>query len=179
MSDPYLGEVQIFGFSFAPRNWAFAAGQSVPLRQYSALYALYGTVFGGDGVTTFALPNLASRQACGQGQSPGNSRRQIGQTFGTPAVALTSAEMPFHNHGLNEYEPSDPTALTAVPTITSAIGIVGNGNFQAFAAVGAGATVMNPNAIGMSGNGTPHENRQPYLGLNYSVALTGVFPSFN
>jgi len=178
MSDPFVGEVQIFGFSFAPRDWALANGAIVPLRQYTTLYSLYGTQFGGDGVTTFALPNLASRQACGAGQSPGNSRRQIGQPFGTSSVSLSAAETPMHNHALTEYEPNDASTLTAVPTPSSAIGIVGASAFNAYAPLGAGAT-MNPNAIGLSGNGTPHENRQPFLGLIYAVAISGIYPSFD
>ena len=165
MSEPFIGEVQIFGFPFAPYGWALAAGQLVPIRQQSALFSLYGIQFGGDGVNTFGLPNLASRQACGAGQSPGNSRRPMGQAFGAPTVS--------------EFEPSDPSVLTATPTPASAIGIVGNSGFNAFAAVGASGTMMNPNAIGLSGSGAPHENLQPYLGLTYAVALTGNYPYFD
>ena len=179
MSDPFLGEVQIFGFSFAPRNWALAAGQTLPIRQYTALFALYGTTFGGDGVNTFALPNLASRQACGAGQSPGNSRRQIGESFGTMAVSLSAAETPMHSHVLSDFEPSDPSTLTAAPTAGSAMGIVAAPSFDVFAVAGSQTTIMSPSAIGLSGNGSPHINQQPYLGLIYAVAMSGIFPSFD
>ena len=178
MTQPFIGEVQILGFSFAPSGWALAAGQLVAIRQATSLYSLYGTQFGGDGTTTFALPNLASRLACGNGQSPGNSRRQIGQTFGSATVALTATETPMHNHVLSEYNADDISTLIAVPTAASAIGFVADASFSVYAPVGSGATTMNPSAIGISGNGSPHENCQPYLGLTYAVALTGNYPTF-
>ncbi len=176
MTEPFLGEVQIFGFNFAPVNWALAAGQVVPIRQYSGLYSLYGVTFGGDGVNTFSLPNLASRMACGAGQSPGNTRRTIGQSFGTSGVSLTAAEMPMHNHGFSDYQPEGAGKLAAVPTMTAAVGTTNGTNI--FAPLGQ-VTTLNANAIGISGGGAPHENRQPFLGLAYAVALNGVFPAFN
>lgn len=176
MSEPFVGEIQIFGFSFAPRNWAFAAGQLIPLRQSTALYALYGTIFGGDGTTTFGLPNLAGRQACGQGQGAGTQRRNIGDVFGSYNVSLNTSEMPMHNHTFVDYQP-DPDGLVAAPTAASGIGMVANGGFTAFAALGT-ATMMDPNAVGASGSGAAHANSQPFLGLNYSVALVGNYPYF-
>lgn len=176
MTEPFLGEVQIFGFNFAPVNWALAAGQVVPIRQYSGLYSLYGITFGGDGVNTFSLPNLASRMACGGGQSPGNTRRTIGQPFGSTGVSLTAAEMPMHNHVFADYQIGDASKQTGVPTMTSAVGSTNTSNI--FAPLGQ-VTTLNGNAIGISGGGAPHENRQPFLGLAYAVALSGVFPAFN
>jgi len=177
MSDPFIGEVQILGFSFAPKFWATASGQMIPIRQNTALYALYGMTFGGDGQTNFALPNLASRQACGAGQSPGNSPRDMGQTFGAAEVALMQNQMPAHNHGLSAFSTFDSAELVAMPTPAAAIGNT-SGEFRPFAPPGT-TVAMNANAIGMSGNGSPHENRQPFLGLTYAVALVGVFPTFN
>lgn len=178
MTEPFIGEVQILGFGFAPRGWALAAGQLIPLRQSVALYSLYGIQFGGDGTTTFGLPNLAARMACGAGQSPGNSNRTIGQIFGTSSVALTAAQMPPHTHAISDYQPGDTSQLSAGPTAGGAVGYAANQGFNAFAAPGA-ATTMDPNALGIAGNGDPHENRQPFLGLVYAVALVGAFPSFN
>lgn len=176
MTEPFVGEIQVFGFYFAPANWAFAAGQTIPLRQYTALYSLYGISFGGDGTTTFQLPNLAARQACGAGQGPATQRRSIGQTFGSFGVMLTSAEMPMHNHLFSDYQPSD--ALSTTPTANAAVGYAVAGNFSAFAAPGTTVT-LDPNAIGTAGNGAAHSNSQPYLGLNYSVALVGNYPQFS
>ena len=177
MSDPFIGEVQIYAFPFAPRNWAFAAGQLVPLRQSTALYALYGTIFGGDGSTTFGLPNLAGRQACGQGQGPGTQRRNLGDTFGEYSVALNTSELPMHNHTFLDYIPSLPADYTAAPTASSGIGSTYGGVFNVYGELGTPA-IMDPNAIGMSGSGAAHMNGQPFLGLNYSVAMAGAYPSF-
>ena len=179
MTEPFMGEVQIFGFSFAPRGWALAAGQLVPIRQASALYSLYGSAFGGDGVQTFGLPNLASRMVCGAGQSPGNSRRGIGDCFGTSAVGLNASEMPMHNHIINDYIPGDATTLVSVPTAAAAMGYAAKGAFNTFAAATGQLTAMNSNAIGLAGNGSPHENRQPFLGRTYAGALAGAYPLFN
>lgn len=176
MTEPFLGEIQVLGFAFAPLNWAFAAGQTVSLRQYTALFSLYGINFGGDGVNTFGLPNLAGRQGCNAGQGPGTQQRMLGEPFGSYQVALTSAEMPMHNHVFSDYVP--PVDQTAVPTASSAIGYAANDGFAAFATPGT-TVALNPNAIGATGNGAPHRNSQPYLGLNHSVALYGVFPQFN
>lgn len=178
MSDPFLGEVQIFGFPFAPINWALANGALIPLRQSTALFALLGANFGGNGTTTFGLPNLASRQACGAGQSPGNSMRSMGQTFGTPSVSLQIGEMPMHNHILNAYATEDGSQLVDTPTVQTAIGNSLDG-LSPYGAADSGSTTMNLNAIGVSGTGAAHENCQPFLGLTYAIALEGVFPAFN
>jgi len=176
MTEPFVGEIQIFGFYFAPANWAFAAGQTMPLRQFSTLYSLYGVSFGGDGSTTFQLPNLAARQGCGAGQGPATQRRSLGQSFGSFNVGLTSAEMPMHNHIFSDYQPGEP--LLPVPTASSAVGYAVTGNFNVFGQPGA-TVALDPNAVGVAGNGAPHPNSQPYLGLNYSVALIGNYPQFD
>lgn len=176
MTEPFVGEVQIFGFGFAPRNWSYANGALVSIRQSTALYALLGTQFGGDGVTTFGLPNLVTRATCGAGQSPGNSQRTIGQAFGTAAVSLASDQMPLHNHTLSDYQTDAVGGQIPVPAATSALAF--NENVPAFAAPGA-TTTMNPNAIGAAGAGAAHENRQPFLALNHCIALVGTYPYFD
>jgi microcystin-dependent protein len=175
MTEPFVGEIQVFGFSFAPLNWAFAAGQTLPIRQSTTLFSLYGTTFGGNGTVTFQLPNFAGRQACGAGQGPGITQRDIGEPFGNYAVSLSSAETPMHNHIFSDYQPTE--GLAATPDANSAIAYSAGGTFNAFAAPGTTVS-LNPNAIGVSGNGAPHQNSQPCLGLSYCVALAGVFPQF-
>ena len=175
MTEPFIGEIQIYGFSYAPANWALAAGQLMAIRQNTALFALIGTVYGGNGTITFQLPNLASMQACGTGQGPGLTDRVIGEQFGDYAVALTNDTMPAHNHGMNTYFNSP--APTVVPTSTSAIG--SNQNFKVYTPPGDTPTPMSPMMIQPTGGGQPHANVQPYLGVTMCIALQGIFPQFN
>lgn len=176
MTDPFIGEIQIFGFNYAPQNWAFCAGQIVPIQQNTALFSLIGTAYGGNGTTSFMLPNMAARQACSSGQGPGLSQRGVGDTFGSFDVTLTQAQMPAHNHNLIELTPPDPATLIPTPTTNSGYGYCANGATP-FGAGGT-ATTMSPSTIAPAGGGTPHANQQPFLALNYSIALYGSFPSF-
>jgi microcystin-dependent protein len=176
MTEPYTGEIQIFGFSFAPYQWAFASGQLVPLQQNTALFSLIGTTYGGNGQSTFQLPNLAARQACGSGQGPGLTDRDVGETFGSFQVTLTNDQIPGHNHIMTEYVPT--SAETVGPSPSSGIGVIESGNFTAFASVAGAAALMNPMMVQPAGSNIPHNNIQPCLGLNYSIALVGNFPSF-
>ncbi|MEG3163326.1 tail fiber protein [Sphingomonas sp. PB2P19] len=175
MTEPFIGEIQVFGFSFAPVNWALAGGQTLPLRQYTALFSLYGVNFGGNGTSTFQLPNIAGRQACSMGQGPGLQQRSIGEPFGAYGIGLTSAEIPMHNHIFSDYQPTE--SLSATPTANSAIAYAAGGTFNAFGVPGT-TVALNPNAVGTTGTGALHQNSQPYLGLSYCVALSGVFPQF-
>lgn len=174
MSDPFLGQVQIFGFNFAPKDWAFCAGQILPLSQNTALFSLLGTNFGGDGKTTFGLPDFQGSAACATGQGPGLSPRSIGEAFGSETVTLLPQEMPQHNHMFNVFRQSDASkrhstplpgdALSAPGTITPFVpGATVSGNFPM-------------QMLAPAGGGLPHENRQPYLTLNFCIALSGVFP---
>ena len=173
MSDPYLGQLQIFGFDFAPQNWASCNGQIMPISQFSALFSLLGVNFGGNGTTNFSLPNFQGAAACATGQGPGLSPRSVGETFGTENVTLTSGEMPAHNHPFNVYNQSDASkrhgtpvagdALSAPGTITPFITGTASGNFA-------------PQMILPAGGGQPHPNQQPYLAMNFCIALNGIFP---
>jgi microcystin-dependent protein len=175
MSDPFLGEVQIFGFDFAPRNWAPCSGAILPLRQNTALFALIGTYYGGDGRVTFQLPNLVNRVAIGQGAGPGLSPRVVGETAGESDYTLMLNEIPAHNHSMTAYTGGNNHVST--PTTTSGFGTTGRGGIYT-AANTAPDTLLAPLALMPTGSGLPHENRQPFLALNYCIALQGAFPSF-
>ncbi len=163
MTDPFIGEIQIFPFGFVPRGWAQCNGQLLPINQYQALFSLLGTMYGGDGRTTFALPDLRGRAPLGVG--PGYDQ---GQRAGEEAHTLYVAEMPAHGHGA--------TASSAAPSTASPAG-------AAWADTGASSYAASPNAqmasnaVTPAGGGQPHENRSPYLTLNFCIALAGVFPS--
>lgn len=176
MTEPYIGQIEIFGFNFAPYQWAFAAGQLIPIRQNTALFSLIGTIYGGDGQTTFALPNLASCQACGSGQGPGLTDRQLGELFGAFSVSLTTEEMPAHTHEMDIQIPNGDEV--AAPGNNAAMGTVYSGNFMMYAQP-ATAAPMSPMMLQPAGSSLPHNNTQPYLGVNYSIALAGNFPAFS
>ena len=165
MTEPFIGEIQVFPFGFAPRGWAQCNGQLLPINQNQALFSLLGTMYGGDGRTTFALPDLRGRVALGVG--PGYSQ---GQQAGEEAHTLSVSEMPAHTHGAN--------ASSAAPSTSNPAG-------AAWANAGASSYAASPNApmagnaVAPAGGGQPHENRSPYLTLNFCIALVGIFPSRN
>ena len=178
MTEPYIGEIQIFGFNFNPRNWAFCNGAALSIQQNTALFALLGTQYGGNGQTTFQLPNFAGRAGCEKGQGPGLTPRSLGETFGNNTVTLTSAQTPLHNHGINAFSQSEISKKSGSPSNGSALSSLGSVTAKPFI-----ATTLNtqfaPNMIQPSaGGGQPHQNQQPYLGLNFCIALQGTFPSF-
>ena len=171
MSEPFIGELRLFGFNFNPKGWATCAGQILSISQNTALFALLGTTYGGNGQTTFALPDLRGRVPISQGQGPGLSNYSIGQVGGTETVTLTSVNLPAHTH---QVRATTEDANSAQP---------GN-NLPA--AVGAGAygsqaadTTMSAAMIAPAGNNQPFNNVQPYLTLNWCIALEGIFPSRN
>ena len=170
MPTPYIGEVKLISFHYAPKGWAFCSGQLLSIAQNQALFALLGTTYGGDGRTTFALPNLQGRSIVGTGSGPGLTPYTIGQQFGAASVVLGVGEMPAHAHAL-----SVSSVLGTLPSPIGAHLAV------AAAAVGTpydvGSTGAMPNAIQPSPGGQGHENRQPFLVLNYVISLTGVFPA--
>ena len=172
MSLAFLGTIRLVGFNFAPVDWALCHGQLLPISQNTALFALVGTYFGGDGVQTFALPDLRGRVAISQGQGPGLSNYTQGQPGGVETVTVSSAQVPTHTHTLmaaaNVTAPNPGPGL-ALGTPAAAVRIYGAGSPTALAS----GSILPFGAAGA------HENRDPYLGLNYIIALAGIFPSQN
>ena len=179
MTQPFIGEIQIFGFNFNPRGWAFANGATLPISQNTALFSLIGTIYGGNGQTTFQLPNFAGRAGCEQGQGPGLSPRSLGQSFGVNTVTLTSTQIPQHNHGFVLYAQNDTTKRVSSPSPNNALSVSSDSAATAFLPSGSPNTTFSPNMLSPSqGGGFPHENQQPYLGINFCIALQGIYPSF-
>lgn len=172
MSDPFVAEIRIVGFNFAPTGWAFCNGQILPISQNTALFSLLGTTYGGDGRSTFALPNLQGAAAIGSGHGPGLSPRNLGEQGGSPTVALIESEMPSHTHTV---QPAGFPASAAVASEGASIARSGGGS--AYAPVDSNATLFAPQAAQIAGAGQPHNNMMPYLALNFIIALRGVFPS--
>jgi len=179
MTQPFVGEIQLFGFNFNPRGWAFCNGATLPISQNTALFSLLGTRYGGNGTTTFQLPNLAARATCQQGQGPGLSQRTIGQAFGAASAALSVNQLPLHNHVANAFSQPDPAKRVAAPVVNGGLAFLdGTTTAKTYAATAPNtqlaAVMIQPNP----GSGLDHENRQPYLGMNYCIALQGIYPSF-
>lgn len=168
--DPFLGELRLFGFNFAPLGWAQCQGQLLAIPSNSALFALLGTQYGGDGRTTFALPDLRGRVALGAGQGAGLSPYPQGQMGGQEQVTLQPAQLPPHNH-----------------SVAASSSATGKNPSNAFPAVtpdgvsyGTAADIsMSPTMVGGGGGSQSHENRQPYIALNWCIALQGIFPPRN
>jgi microcystin-dependent protein len=170
MADPFVAEIRIFPFNFAPRGWAFCDGQLLPLSQNTALFSLLGTTYGGDGRVTFRLPNLQGRAPMGAGQGPGLSPRDLGEEGGLESVTLIASEMPAHSHAVraNALDVAD----TNVPSPAASFALSSGG---ALYQNSANATAS-PAALVVVGGSQPHNNMQPYLTLNFCIALQGVFP---
>ena len=165
----FLGEITLVPYSFAPRGYAFCNGQILSISQNTALFSLLGTTYGGDGVTTFGLPDLRGRCALSSGQGPGLSSYALGEQTGTETVTLTTGQMPAHGHTANARD-DDPNS----PVVTNNL----LANLQAYSNKAANTTLKNT-MIGQTGGNQPHENRQPLLVLNYCIALQGIYPSRN
>ncbi|MGO8883311.1 MAG: phage tail protein [Streptosporangiaceae bacterium] len=169
MSEPFLGEIRMFGFSFAPDGWALCNGQLLPISQNTALFSLLGTTYGGDGTTTFALPDLQSRVPVHQGQGAGLSSRVQGQAGGTETVTLAATQMPEHTHPVKA---SSSAAASGIPEGRA----MARSSSHIYHDPDA-STVMNAKMLGDAGGSEPHGNIQPYLVLNFCISLTGIFPS--
>jgi microcystin-dependent protein len=172
MSEPFVGEIRMFGFGFAPQGWALCNGQLLPISQNTALFSLLGTTYGGDGRTTFALPNMQSRVPVCQGQGPGLSSYAEGQAGGAETVTLAAAQMPGHTHPVKASSSaagSDQPGGRALARSASHI----------YTAEPDTSTVMNADMLGGAGGSQPHGNIQPYLAVNFCIALTGIFPPRN
>ena len=183
MTEPYLGEIKMFGGNFAPRGYAMCNGQIMSIAQNTALFSLLGTTYGGDGVQTFALPNMQGRLPMNQGNGPGLTPRVIGEMSGSESVTLLSTQMPIHNHILNATSdtgnlpgPSNK-ALPAAPVNPSPPP-------PATFYVVPGTSTMNvvpmaATSVGLDGGSQPHENRMPFLCVTFIIAVEGIFPSRN
>jgi microcystin-dependent protein len=167
MSEPFLGEIRMGGWNFAPRGWAFCNGQILSIAQNTALFSLLGTTYGGNGQTTFALPNLQGRVPMHWGSTPGLTPRSLGESSGEENHTLIITEMPAHNHartGADEATTKNPQ--DAVPAFGSAAAFNPNGN-------------LNMDPTGIAGGSQPHNNMQPYLAVTFVIAMEGIFPSRN
>jgi len=173
MADPFVAEIRIFGFQFAPKGWALCNGQLLPISQNTALFSLLGTTFGGDGKATFALPNMQGNAPMHPGQGPGLSPHDLGEQGGSETVSLTTSQMPLHSHGVGAQ--TVPLGGLADPT-GATLSRPGSGNLY-FDGAGASVVAMAAQAIGVNGGSLPHNNMQPYLTLNFCIALQGVFPA--
>jgi microcystin-dependent protein len=169
MSDPYIGEIKLVSFTYPPRGWAFCNGQILPIAQNQALFSILGTMYGGNGVTTFALPNMQGRVPVHQGINQGVY--QVGQAAGEVAHTLTVNEMPAHLH------PPVAQSTASAPGISPAGAIWAAASSAVYAP--APNTPMNPAAVATTGGSQPHPNLPPYLVLNFAIALVGIFPSRN
>jgi microcystin-dependent protein len=172
MADPFVAEIRVFPFNFAPRGWAWCNGQILPISQNTALFALLGTTYGGDGKSTFSLPNLQGSVPVHVGANqpgPGLSSYNLGQTAGEDSVTLLSTEMPAHTHSMAAQTIDQGDNRIPGPTLNL-------GNTQIYGTPSGNAT-LDPSAASIVGGNLPHNNLMPYLTLNFNIALQGVFPA--
>jgi microcystin-dependent protein len=168
--DPFVAEIRIFPFNFAPKGWAWCNGQLLPLSQNTALFSLLGTTYGGDGKSNFALPDLEGRAPMHPGQGPGLSLHDLGETGGSETVTLLESEIPGHNHAVNG---SNGPANLQTP---AADRVLGRANGNIYLDTPANFVALAPEALAPAGGDQPHNNMQPYLTMYFNIALQGVFP---
>jgi microcystin-dependent protein len=173
MADPFVAEIRIYPFNFAPRGWAFCDGQLLPLSQNTALFSLLGTTYGGNGKSNFALPDLQGRAPMHPGQGPGLSLHDLGETGGSETVTLLESEIPAHSHVLRATLDDGDLGAPAPSRILakSGNGVIYTSN------TGSGLSPMSPQVLAPAGGDQPHNNLQPYLTLSFCIALQGVFPA--
>ena len=178
--EPLIAQIILFGGNFAPRGWAFCDGQILPISQNQALFSLLGTTYGGDGRTTFALPDLRGRCPIHAGSGPGLTPRQIGQRVGLEDVTLVESQMPSHTHQLMANNTDGTTNDPTVATLAKENVVVERGSpakpVSGYTS-GAANAAMSASSISRTGSGLQHENMQPSLVINYIIALDGIFPS--
>ena len=169
MADPFVAEIRIFPFNFAPKGWAWCDGQLLPLSQNTALFSLLGTTYGGNGKSNFALPDLQGRAPMHPGQGPGLSLHDLGETGGSETVTLLESEIPAHSHTLrgniDDADAAIPTSARVLAKASANMYLAGNQN-----------TAMAPEGLAPAGGDQPHNNMQPYLTFYFCIALQGVFP---
>ena len=176
MSSPFIGEIKMVGFTFAPRGWAFCSGNLLPIAQNTALFSILGTTYGGDGRTSFGLPDLRGRSPMHAGNGPGLSSRRLGERTGAETVTLNASQMAAHAHTwqvadeLGDLTTPANNALAQSPT--------GRGAYLLYEA-GVSTATMAPEVVADAGSGAAHSNMQPALVVNFVIALQGVFPSRN
>ncbi len=169
MSEPFIAEIKIFGGNYAPRSWAFCDGQLLPISQNTALFSIVGTTYGGDGRTTMGLPNMQGRAPMHPGRGPGLTDRRLGQKTGVETVTLSESQMPVHTH---TQQAASRRARNEFPSATAVFGEASETTYAQ------GATVdMADQVIGSTGGSQSHNNMQPYLTLNFIIALQGLYPS--
>lgn len=176
MSEPFIGEIRIMGCNFAPRGWAACDGQLLPISQNTALFSILGTVYGGDGRSTFGLPDLQARAAMHPGRGPGLTARRLGEKTGVASVTLNEAQIPAHKHIVSG---SQAISDSAAPGPDKMMGIdkAATDNILYLDNTGTVNATMAPEALSTTGGGQAHENRQPMIGMNYCIALVGLYPS--
>jgi len=170
MADPFVAEIRIFPFNFAPKGWAWCDGQLLPLSQNTALFSLLGTTYGGNGKSNFALPDLQGRAPMHPGQGPGLSLHDLGETGGSETVTLLESEIPAHAHALMAQN------LVGSDNVPTANDFSRGNNVNAYKAPGGALGNMAPEALAPAGGDQPHNNMQPYLTFYFNIALQGVFP---
>jgi microcystin-dependent protein len=170
MADPFVAEIRIFPFNFAPKGWAFCDGQILPLSQNTALFSLLGTTYGGDGKSNFALPNMQGSAPMHPGQGPGLSLHDLGETGGSETVTLLESEIPSHTHALRASAQPGEDASPAGESLARSVGaLLYQTSLQNLVALA-------PQTLAPAGGDQPHNNMQPYLTLSFCIALQGVFP---
>lgn len=174
MSEPFIAEIRIFAGNFAPRGWAFCDGQLLPISQNTALFSLIGTTYGGDGRSTTALPNMQGRAPMHPGRGPGLTSRRLGEKMGVETVTLSEAQIPSHSHVVRAVSTG---ADTAEPTNTAALARSSFGDSLYQTNTSANLVDMASAGLATTGGGQAHNNLQPFLTLNYIIALQGLYPS--
>jgi microcystin-dependent protein len=176
MAQPFVGEIRVFGGNFAPSGWALCNGQTLPISQYEVLFTLIGTTYGGDGQTTFALPDLQGRSLLHQGTAPSGTQYVEGERAGAESVTVTVGQMPSHGHSFSGNSAGGTEAIPG-PTLALASTLAGQ---NIYGTGTAGKVSLASGAVGMApGQSQPHDNRQPFLAVSYIISLFGIFPSRN
>ncbi len=173
MSEPFLGEIRLFGFDFAPSGYALCSGQTLPLQQNAALFSLLGTQFGGNGVQTFNLPDLRGRVPAGVGTGLAGWNPTMGEKVGVERVTLVASELPSHMHFMNVAA----TATTGAPGNT--VMLASSAASKPYRSGAGGLVALDPASVKVAGSSESHSNLQPYLAINFAIALQGIYPSRN
>ncbi len=178
---PFLGQITLFPYNFAPLGWAMCEGQLLPINQYTALFSLLGTQFGGNGTSNFALPDLRGRVPIGQGQGQGLTPYVVGETQGVEQVTLNTTTIPAHTHAFPTFASAATTNAPAGARPAEGTGAGRGGGFavNTFTASGTAASLAPGQVAAITAGGSPHSNLQPYLTLNWCIALQGIYPSRN